>query len=306
MPLVQFMIDKKSLIDEKDARERTPLYYAIESENTNLVRLLFENERVTKIVPDALFRVAELGLLEVLRYMMHFHVDYLKARTQAYVEKHGCSPRSLQNVTARFAAPLHEYRDSVGASILHVAAGSGATSIVRFLIDEWHMDVEEKSALGLTPLFYAVMEGHEETAHLLLFHYNADVYLRTNVGRTALHYASSVGNINMVEWCLDKGLHPNEKDQVYQWTALHHAVSKNRLKVVKRLLDVRGVDIELKDKSGRIALAHAKEEKLREFLQEKHWELESTPQRIWRLYIDFLQRNARYLKILLVAFAILW
>ena len=50
---------------------------------------------------------------------------------------------------------------------LHTASGYGRTSLVELLIDQG-ADIEAKSKLGESPIFFAAQEGHLPTAQLLV------------------------------------------------------------------------------------------------------------------------------------------
>lgn len=304
--LVSFMISKGSRVDDKDARERTPLYFAIESKNFELIKLLYENEKVTKIVPDAFFHAAELNLFQVVKYMMEYHDSYLKKRKQEYIHIHGKLPKKLKKIYSRIHKPLHEYKDTIENSILHVAASSGASLIVQYLVEKWKMDIEDRSVLGFTPLFNAVSEGHEETALLLYYKYNAKTHWRSNVGRSLLHYACDKGNIKLINLFLELGLNPNEKDTATEWTSLHFAASKNRLEAVQLLLSLPNIEFNALDKAKKRAIDYTTSDKVKEILHKTFLARASLIERLDYNYTLFVKYYYKRLIALSLSFLFIW
>ncbi len=69
-------------------------------------------------------------------------------------------------------------------SLLHLAAGSGAVGVMRFLIEDERFDIDQVDAQGNTPLHYAASMG-KFRAILLLIEAGADASIRDAEGRQA-------------------------------------------------------------------------------------------------------------------------
>lgn len=68
-------------------------------------------------------------------------------------------------------------------------------------------------------------------------------------GRTTLISAANIGDLDMVNLLLQKGVNTNIRDKI-GWTALMYAVEKGYVEIVKSLLN-HGASIEIKDNSGK-------------------------------------------------------
>ena len=80
-----------------------------------------------------------------------------------------------------------------GLTALHLAAGSGFSSAVRFLIRELRAEVNAETSDGETALHLSCAGGHDSTVELLVQQLDADVKAETKDGKTALHLACAGG-----------------------------------------------------------------------------------------------------------------
>ncbi|MCO5606323.1 hypothetical protein L7F22_060510 [Adiantum nelumboides] len=132
----------------------------------------------------------------------HNHLDVLKRLLEA---------------VARCSCNLHvKLLSKDGLTALHLAAQSGSTDIVDFLLNSENNNVNERSAPDFfTPLHMAASSGHVEVISLLLHSlkpkYNEilaqtwkkDLFAKDRMGRTALHYAAREGHYHVVKLLLD-------------------------------------------------------------------------------------------------------
>jgi len=128
-------------------------------------------------------------------------------------------------------------------------------------------DVNAKDIAGLTPLYYAV-HFHDDTEFVnILIANGAEVNIKHSGGRkpleyahsegeTLLQYAAIRGKTEAVKSLLEAGAKVDEKDDESGCTALHHAARFGK-KNVAELLIARGADINAKDKQGHTPLYFA-------------------------------------------------
>ena len=123
-----------------------------------------------------------------------------------------------------------------------------------------------ENVYGDTPLMIAAKKGNVAIITLLKTYYNAShdaireaVNYKTNgKGNTALFYAIENGSLPAVELILDiVGIDVNIKATELNLTALILATSLNRLEIVKKLLEKRGIDINATANDGISALLAA-------------------------------------------------
>lgn len=86
---------------------------------------------------------------------------------------------------------------------LHEAIKDGDEERVRQWIQEG-IDVNKKSANGMTGLHWAIYRNHESLATLLMQH-GAEINVQDITGWTPLHVAAYTGNITIAQYLLQKG-----------------------------------------------------------------------------------------------------
>lgn len=159
------------------------------------------------------------------------------------------------------------------------------------------IDLEQKNAMGWTPLMVASFMGSENFATMLV-NAGADANVRDNRGYSPLHWAAYQGFIGVTELLVKKGAFVNVKSEkgltpLLQaaarghsetvqfllahkaavnepddegWTPLHKAVANGHLEVVKLLMAARA-DPRSQHESGMTAIDIARQKRNSEILQ---------------------------------------
>ncbi|XP_035686984.1 uncharacterized protein LOC118423102 [Branchiostoma floridae] len=106
-----------------------------------------------------------------------------------------------------------EEKDAVGMTALHWAVIFERLDSVRLLIQKGAV-VDQKDMLGFTPLFYCTgRKPNVEVARVLIEEGHADVNARTNTLSTPLHGAALQGNHDCLKLLLKHGADPNIHDE---------------------------------------------------------------------------------------------
>ena len=130
--------------------------------------------------------------------------------------------------------------------ILHCAASGGNLDIVKLFIERG-ADIFARDDSGRTALDIAMDERREWVA----------VYLRERIAASGrpigLHEAAADGNKARVSEMLDQGIPVDAREPARQRTALHLAILRERLDVVK-LLIARGADPNARDVLGHVCV----------------------------------------------------
>ncbi|KAJ6031165.1 hypothetical protein N7540_001897 [Penicillium herquei] len=127
-------------------------------------------------------------------------------------------------------AQLH-IPDSLGQSLLHLAAERGDTRIVESLLKI--SDLNHRSSDGQTALHRAAWGGSVSVVKLLLDH-QIDPNVTDNDGNIALHIAARMGFIGIVRTLFKRHLNARGCNNL---TALHYAVINRHIKVALLLLE---------------------------------------------------------------------
>jgi ankyrin repeat protein len=128
-------------------------------------------------------------------------------------------------------------------NLLHVAAKTNRSEIIKYLLDQAYIDVDEKNAFDKTPLFYS-NEYHSTKA---LIDKGAKLSELSDGGKKLTEIAVHQKNKEFLELLLSNNPEIRSKVPVF------HNTDKKDLALAKFLLD-KGFDINLTDNSGRSAI----------------------------------------------------
>ncbi|KAG6551308.1 hypothetical protein Mapa_007094 [Marchantia paleacea] len=124
--------------------------------------------------------------------------------------------------------------------------------VLSFLLSVPAIDLNAIDGDGNTALILASSCGHWEVVDILL-EASAHTGVLNRRGLNCLHAAVSEGHVSVVKKLLEKvgqtrAKFVNSKARGdYEWTALHYAVARNRIQVLRLLLDDPNVDVDAQD-----------------------------------------------------------
>ena len=208
----------------------TLLHFASNTSNLRLIRLLIQeggdvNAQDEDGETPLHWAMATDGNYEVARLLIENGAD-------------------LANNTVDESTPLHTYFNSTVAQVL--------------LRNDW---IEEtlSNSQGMSIVHFLAWSS-KSTSKLLekgVTHTAAGLWSVDGFGRTCLHLAASRGNLEILEYLLERAsLTEVRRADNEGRTALHYTVQNKRLKTVDMLLS-RGGDLCAKDHSARTVLHHA-------------------------------------------------
>ena len=208
--------------DSRDYYGRTPLSWAAESGQCEVVKMLLANSRVDPDSKDSDYRQTALswaaasGHEAIVKLLLangrvdsnsrdYFHQTPLllaaqrghEAVVKLLLENDGVDPDS---------------EDCDGQTPLLLAAESGHEAVVKLLLANGRVNPNTKAEHGWTPLSLAVGRGHEEVVKLLLGDSRVNPNTKTNYGSTPLLLAAWRGHEVVVKLLLaDNRVNPNTK-----------------------------------------------------------------------------------------------
>ena len=146
--------------------------------------------------------------------------------------------------------------DCDNQTALHYASFRGNITIIKLLIEN-HAEINALTSKGLNMLHKAA-QGNKPSA-ICYFNkkYKMDLMTTEENNMNALHLATISGMDSSVIFLLSLGINPNARDK-NGLTALHYAVKKNHIRIIKKLLQ-KGADTNIKDnKSKKTPIMYAK------------------------------------------------
>ena len=173
---VKELINKGADIYIRDDKNYTPIMYAVENNNFNIVDQLMKAENNLSMIKNGQAR----GFVgnEMSKYVQWFNEDLNK-----------------QDISKR---GNNEYSYSLEALML--AIKNRNKNMVKFLAKQG-VDINKQLEAGITPLMYEVVNGNVDTVQILLDN-QAIIDIVDDNGRNALMYAASLGKVKMVKLLL--------------------------------------------------------------------------------------------------------
>ena len=111
-------------------------------------------------------------------------------------------------------------------TLFHVSCKIGHLSLVKYFIEEAHVDKEAKYKDDRTALHYACQWNRLDIVKYLIEEAHIDKYAKDNLGKTPLHVASEKGNLYVVKYLIEEAHIDKYAKDCNERTALHIASGK--------------------------------------------------------------------------------
>jgi ankyrin repeat protein len=256
-------IIEKEETEKEEIASATPLYYAVDANNMDLVNLLVEaGADVNAGSWPPLCQAVDKNNTAIAEYLIDHGANVNYPKDWGPLQEAPYVSNNIEMVKLLVAR---------GADIntgpwpaLHVSIGKGRKDIFDLLIQRG-ADVNITDKKGSTSLYYAVDKDNLHYLKILIAH-GAKVDTKCQSGETALMSAASTGRTEAVKLLLEAGTNVNVKNDRGQ-TALHRMLDVRHCnfqkykpsKDIVELLLAKGADVNLKDKDGRTPLHLAAE-----------------------------------------------
>ncbi|NTV80359.1 MAG: hypothetical protein HGA24_02935 [Candidatus Aminicenantes bacterium] len=249
------------VVNEKDARGRTPLHFASGAGNTEIVKFLIASGADVKATdPDGftpLHWAAYEGHGDAARALIAAGADP-NARGGPGVDTLGSAfyGRHPEAVEALLQGGLKvQAKGEDGRILLHRAASAGFLSLVEYLLKNG-ADAASPHDFGKTLLHSAAEGGLSDMVEKLVAG-GADVNAADDLGQTLLHFAASGGRQDMVDFLIAKGA--DTKAVCRDGRSLLHCAAAGGLVELMDNLIKSGFPIDGPDRYGRTPLLKAAE-----------------------------------------------
>jgi len=247
--------------DEKNSDD-TPLYYAVDSNNMDLVRLLVEaGADVNAGSWPPLFGAVDKNNTAIAEYLIDHGANINLYPLGGSLEGWGpLQETAVISNSIEMAKLLIAKGGDINSEIypaLNSAIYEKRKDLAELLIQRG-ADVNTIDKWGHTPLYFALVRYDDLDIMNILIANGAEVDIKHPGGETVLMSAAKAGRTEAVKLLLEAGANVNAKNDRGQ-TALHRMLDTRnsdynnslQLKDTVELLLAKGADVNLKDKDGR-------------------------------------------------------
>ncbi|QRI42734.1 ankyrin repeat protein [Cheloniid poxvirus 1] len=251
---IKLFLQKGFNPNTKDEKGKVALYYAVLSNYSNIVQLLFEyNADIRECDPSLIVHAVRSNSTEIVASLLKHGIDVNVISDEGYTALH----YSIENNKVDIVKLLLEN----GADIGIVDRYSFINNIIRFrfanydsmidLLLEYGADVNNINDY-YAPIHFAVDNENEKILKLLI-HHGADVNIKNTYNSSSpLHHAVKSINKNILKILLDNGADVDSRNR-YGCTPIYYAICDNNFDVVNILLEY-GADVNVVDSSGNTPL----------------------------------------------------
>lgn len=254
-----------SVYDLEDVEGRAPLLLALMGRHRNVALLLLgwyetQYEAKQNDVHDQtpLWWAAETGQEDIVRHLLEtgkadINLKDKDGRTPLWWAVKKLSEEMVKLLIKSGKADVN-LKDKDGRTPLWLAVEMGQECMVRVLVETGKVDIESKDNNGRTPLSWAAVTGREEMVRLLVGEFKANVESKDNKGRTPLSLAAVTKREGMIRLLVDEFKAKVESKDNTGRTPLSWAVATGYESMVGLLVEEFKADVKSKDKYGRTAL----------------------------------------------------
>lgn len=268
-------------VNKPDEHGNKPLFYAYQSNNPEVIKLLLEAGATvkTEVAQDVISieQACRSGDFKIVKEyidnggypdkcfgrksLLHYAAKSGNTKVVKLLLEAGAKPdfRSIEGIS------LNSKSKPGNITPLGIAVKKGNLEVVKELID---FAGSEKAGVDIfdtdykTPLLYALSELQNKNDNRYLeiakelINKGADINLENILGITPIHFAAEIGNLEFFEILLNKGADLNlvcRKEN----NILHYAVKGRNKDIVARCLEESNVDITMKNQDGYSPIAFA-------------------------------------------------
>ena len=223
--------------------------------------------------------------------------NYEDSRKNQLAFLNACKVDALDLISEYFYDAHNEINciDTEGKSALHLAVVHKRISVIKLLISQDKLNIDQFDQIFTTPLYQAVKTNSIDIVELLcqnkanpnikclnlgwtpvhcsakyglkeilltLVRHSGNIHEKDNLGLNTLFHAAICGQKHLIDMLLDLGIEINETDDNGK-TALFWAIFYHKTSTAKLLIE-KGINIHIKDNCGNDALFHARLRQLKD------------------------------------------
>lgn len=263
--LITFTSTESSFCNEKSPQGYYPIGLAVSHGQLKIVEFLMNNEADPKLLDvegrNALHWAAKGGKVEIAEILMNKgklnpNIRCSFDRTPLHYATYNGHLEMTKFLCERLADVNALATKDARKTPLHDAVMQNRTAVVAYLVQRPLINLELQDEVGLTPVCHAVQGGFYDIAKLLVDK-GVNCKILTEKGKNLLQLAVSFNDEKMARLLLHNVDVNQQTSANSKKTALHEATLKGFDKMVQMLVEMKELDVNLKDDKGFSSLYYA-------------------------------------------------
>jgi len=212
--IVEYLVSNGALVNDKDTNGLTPLIYACKNGRIEVVGFLIDSGAILDDQDrhglTALMYAAKFGHCDVITYLLEHgaNIHTLSDNgSSALIYSAMNNQKETTTLLLKSGLNINE-KNSGGWTVLMHASKAGNIDIVRYLVENGAY-INEQNTFSKTALMYASQNGHEEIVRFLLEHHAMDY--RNHDGSVSMMVAAQNGHRKVVECLLQDRIRKGER-----------------------------------------------------------------------------------------------
>ena len=251
LELIPILINKGIDIDAKDSKGNTALYLAISNNKQDIISTLIDHGAdIDKIYYEKILRSSRLSWGEdfFVRKFKEEGKFFEKLQDEEFCEKLKNKKLEQEDFEKLKIKINVTYMNK---TFLHYAVEKGDLILIQRLIEMGANPNINSDKQQISPLNIAIENKRDDIIYYLI-QKNSDIkFINKKSQKSLLHYSVSSGNLELTRYLIKQGLDINLKDSSGK-TPLHYAVISGNTEIVRLLLesdlkiDVNAIDLDQK------------------------------------------------------------
>lgn len=244
--IVETLIRKGTLLNEKNKDFLTPLHLASDNSHFEIMDVLLKNGAKVNVIDGlghtALHRCARDDNVQACRILISYNIDSTIVSLQGFT----AAQMASENVLKILKNPPDTV--DLEVQLLDAAKAGDLDTVQRIVLGNTNIvNCRDLDGRHSTPLHFAAGYNRVAVVEFLLEN-GAEVHASDKGGLVPLHNACSYGHYEVTELLVKHGANVNVAD-LWKFTPLHEAAAKGKYEIVKLLLK-HGADPTKKNRDG--------------------------------------------------------
>ncbi|KAJ3430802.1 molting protein mlt-4 [Anaeramoeba flamelloides] len=267
--ILKMLLDLKGInINMRDSHDRTAIYYSIEANSLECIKLLAQRNALLNIRDDLQISPIHLSIMKnndtIIRYLWGQLIVLKNKKILSIMKKKKkyASNRSKKRKKKFSIISINSKKSIIkptleGMYLIHTATSIGNLNSIKLILqNNKRHQINLRNTDGNTPLHIAIINSKIPIINYLLLN-KAEIMVKNKKGESPLYLTASIRSqqhsVTIADILLRHRALINSRNEETQRTCLHCAIVNKNKKLARFFLEM-GADLNMKDTRGNTAL----------------------------------------------------